>query len=98
MTLARPEAVLFDWDNTLVDTWVVIHQALKTTFESLGEEPWTLEETKVRVRQSAREAFPRLFGARAEEAKKTFYRAFEDSHLELLRELLMQNNLRLLKP
>lgn len=87
MSLIRPEAVLFDWDNTLVDTWVVIHKALETTFEALDQVPWTLEQTKSRVRQSAREAFPRLFGARAEEASEIFYRAFEDRHLELLREL-----------
>ena len=87
MNLVRPEAVLFDWDNTLVDTWVVIHHALEETFLAMGEEPWTLEETKARVRQSAREAFPRLFGPRAAEASEIFYRAFEGNHLELLREL-----------
>jgi phosphoglycolate phosphatase len=75
---------LFDWDNTLVDTWGAIHHALTATFEAMGETPWTLEETRQRVRRSAREAFPALFGERAEEATAVFYRAFESDHLENL--------------
>jgi len=82
--LPPPKALLFDWDNTLVDTWEVIHAALEATFTAMGQTPWTLAETRVRVRQSAREAFPRLFGARAAEASEIFYRAFEDRHLDRL--------------
>lgn len=84
--LPPPQALLFDWDNTLVDTWSTIHHALKVTFEALGERPWTLEETRANVRQSAREAFPALFGSRAEEATRLFYEAFERDHLDHLRE------------
>ncbi len=84
MTPVRPRALLFDWDNTLVDTWGAIHHALTATFEAMGETPWTLEETRQRVRRSAREAFPVLFGDRAEEAAAVFYRAFESDHLENL--------------
>ena len=29
--LPRPRAILFDWDNTLVDSWVTIHEALNIT-------------------------------------------------------------------
>ena len=82
--LPRPRAILFDWDNTLVDTWVVIHHAYKATFKAMGQEPWSLEETRERVRESARDAFPKLFGARAEEAMKVFYETYEAGHLELL--------------
>ena len=84
MTLIRPRALLFDWDNTLVNSWGAIHHALTVTFEAMGQQPWTLEETRQRVRRSAREAFPVLFGARAEEAAGIFYRAFENDHLETL--------------
>jgi phosphoglycolate phosphatase len=85
VTLARPRALLFDWDNTLVDTWGAIQHALNVTLEAMDREPWTLEETRARVRESAREAFPALFGARAEEAAKIFYGTFERDHLETLR-------------
>lgn len=84
MTLLRPRALLFDWDNTLVDTWGAIHDALTVTFEAMGREPWTLEQTRQRVRRSAREAFPALFGERAEEATGIFYQAFESDHLRNL--------------
>ena len=84
MSLTRPRALLFDWDNTLVDTWDAIHHALTVTFEAMGQEPWTLEQTRQRVRRSAREAFPVLFGARADEAAGIFYQAFESDHLRTL--------------
>jgi phosphoglycolate phosphatase len=50
----------------------------------MGEVPWTLDQTRQRVRRSAREAFPDLFGERAEEATGVFYRTFENDHLETL--------------
>ncbi len=82
--LARPKALIFDWDNTLVDTWTVIHHALVPTFEAMGHPPWSLEEVRQRVRGSARDTFPQLFGARAEEASRLFYEVFEAVHLERL--------------
>lgn len=85
MSAHRPAGLVFDWDNTLVDTWEAIHHALRETFEAMGERPWTLEETRARVRRSAREAFPELFGERAAEAAEIFYEAFARSHLDNLR-------------
>ncbi len=84
MTLPTPKALLFDWDNTLVDSWVVIHHALSMTFQAMGREPWTLAETRQRVRQSARDSFPELFGGRAEEATEIFYRTYQADHLDKL--------------
>ncbi len=86
MTAVPPRALLFDWDNTLVDTWPTIHHALAVTFREMGREPWTLEQTRARVRESARDSFPELFGERAAEAADTFYRTFEADHLERLKE------------
>jgi len=80
----EPKALLFDWDNTLVDSWPVIHDALVVTFEAMGHEPWTLEETKGRVRRSLRDAFPALFGARWEEARQLYLDTFTSIHLERL--------------
>jgi len=85
VTLPLPRALLFDWDNTLVDTWTVIHHAINRTFAEMGHPQWTLEETRARVRASARDSFPLLFGARAEEATELFYRIFEADHLAKLR-------------
>ncbi len=84
-TLPAPKAILFDWDNTLVDTWPVIHEANAQLFRHMGMEPWTLEETRAKVRKSLRETFPDLFGDRWEEARDYFYAVFNEIHLDALR-------------
>lgn len=82
--LRLPKAVLFDWDNTLVDTWPVIHEAMNTTLSAMGHRLWSLEETRKRVRLALREAFPPMFGDRWEEARDIFYARFREIHLERL--------------
>jgi len=82
--LPRPRAIIFDWDNTLVDSWTTIHASLVETFEAMGHEPWTLDQTRERVRYSMRDSFPKLFGDSWEEAGRCFYAAFERLHLETL--------------
>lgn len=80
----RPRAILLDWDNTLVDTWPVIHEAMNRTLDHMGHPVWSLDETRGRVRKALREAFPEMFGARWEEARDVFYRRFREIHLERL--------------
>jgi phosphoglycolate phosphatase len=46
--------------------------------------PWTLPETKQRVRHSLRDAFPCLFGTRWEEARRFYLDAFTAMHLQRL--------------
>lgn len=84
---ARPRALLFDWDNTLVDTWETIHDALVATFTAMGHQPWTMQETKLRVARSLRDAFPAIFGARWEQAQRLYLDTFIATHLERLRAL-----------
>ena len=78
----KPRAVIFDWDNTLVNSWPVIHDALNTTFATYKLEPWTLAETKQRVRKSMRDSFPALFGSEWEAAGLVFYERYAAIHLE----------------
>jgi len=85
MSLVRPRAILFDWDNTLVDNWLAIHAALNATFGAMNHPPWTLDETKERVRRSLRDSFPAMFGDRWTEAREIFYQTFEAEHLARLR-------------
>ncbi len=87
MSLPAPRALLFDWDNTLVDTWAVIHHALNVTLRAMDQATWTLEETRARVRASARDSFPKMFGSRAEEAMTVFYGTYEREHLSRLQAL-----------
>ncbi len=85
--LDRPRAILFDWDNTLVDSWATIHEALNAVMTAMDKPLWSLQETKERVRLSLRESFPIHFGNRWEEARRIYLDVFSAIHLERLRAL-----------
>jgi|APAra7269097559_1048567.scaffolds.fasta_scaffold09193_2 phosphoglycolate phosphatase len=82
--LAKPRALLFDWDNTLVDSWAVIHSAINHTLSAMGHVPWSRAETEIRARASLRDSFPTLFGDDWKRAEKLFYDHFSAIHLEQL--------------
>jgi phosphoglycolate phosphatase len=83
-TIRLPRAILFDWDNTLVDSWATIHEALNFLMHAMEKPQWTLAETRERVRLSLREAFPVIFGERWEEARDIYLGRFRAIHLERL--------------
>jgi phosphoglycolate phosphatase len=85
--LTRPRAILFDWDNTLVDSWTTIHEALNVVMAAMEKPLWSLQETKERVRLSLRESFPIHFGERWEDARRIYLDAFRAIHLERLNPL-----------
>ena len=82
-----PRAILFDWDNTLVESWGVIHEAMNLTLDAMGFGRWSREETETRVRASLRDSFPAMFGERWRDAEQIFYGAFSSIHLKHLRAL-----------
>jgi len=85
--IERPKAILFDWDNTLVNTWPTIIECYNDTFHALGLPRWTDQEVRDRAHGSLRDHFPKLFGERAGEAEKVFYETFHRIHLERLEPL-----------
>jgi phosphoglycolate phosphatase len=76
---------LFDWDNTLVDSWACLQAAINATLLAMGHTQWDLDEVKRRVAPSLRDAFPALFGDRWTAARDVFYRTFAAIHLDYLR-------------
>src|SRR4051794_20050008 len=84
MPIAPPLAILWDWDNTLVDGWLAIAAGLNAAFAAHGLPTWTLAEVKARVRRSLRETFPEMFGAAWEQARDTFYAEVRARHLAVL--------------
>ena len=82
--VARPRAILFDWDNTLVDSWSTIHEALNFLMTAMDKPLWTIEETRERVRLSLRDAFPAIFGESWEKARDIYLDRFRAIHLEKL--------------
>ena len=85
--IERPRAILFDWDNTLVNTWPTIIECYNDTFKALGQVPWTPQEVRDRAHGSLRDHFPKLFGERAGEAEAVFFETFHRIHLERLEPL-----------
>ena len=82
--LNRPRAVIFDWDNTLIDSWAAIHDAQNHVFAHFGMRPWSMDEIRRRVRGSMRDSYPALFGDRWREAGEIFYARFTEHHLDTL--------------
>ena len=87
MKLPAPKAIIFDWDNTLVNTWPIIHEAMNNTFRDLKKPLWTFEQTKARVRKSMRDAFPEVFGEGWESAATLYQNYYRAIHLEQLEAL-----------
>jgi len=80
-----PSAIIFDWDNTLADTWNIIHASLNITFEEMGHEPWSFEDVKSgrqNIHKSLRTSFPEIFGEEWEKARDIYYDAFKQKHLD----------------
>lgn len=81
----KPDAILFDWDNTLVNSWPIIIESLHQTFLTMGHEPWSEEEVRAGregIHHSLRDSFPRIFGDEWEKARDIYYQHFLNCHLE----------------
>lgn len=85
--LPTPTGIFFDWDNTLVDTWPVIHAALNELMRAMDKEEWSLEKVQMNVKRSMRESFPEMFGDRVEEASQLYQSAYRRIHLDNLQSL-----------
>lgn len=80
-------AILFDWDNTLVDTWPLIHHALNVTLREMGHAEWSLEQVRRDVKKSMRDSFPEMFGDRWAEAGRIYQNAYRAIHTTSIRPL-----------
>jgi len=76
----RPQAIIYDWDNTLVDSWPPIQDALNATLVAFDLAPWSIDEVRGRVRKSLRESFPDLFGNQWRNAADIFYERYGEIH------------------
>ncbi len=80
----RPAAILWDWDNTLVDGWAAIEAGLNAAFRAFGLPEWDRAQVLGNVRKSLRDSFPPLFGAAWETARDIFYAEVRARHLEVV--------------
>jgi phosphoglycolate phosphatase len=82
-----PRALVFDWDNTLVDGWPAVLAGLNAAFAAFGLPPWDQARMLREVRRSLRESFPAIFGAEWERARDIFTAEVRAVHLSVLRPL-----------
>ncbi len=85
LNLSKPKAIIFDWDNTLVDTWPLIQIAIDTTMEAMGKEKWGLEKVRNNVHKAMRDSFPEIFGDKWQEAGEIYKNTYRSIHLDKLR-------------
>lgn len=76
----KPKAILFDWDDTLVDTWHIVRNAINTTLVAMGHQAWSEEESRQRIGPPARVLFAQLFGEdKWQEADRIYLSAYEQN-------------------
>jgi phosphoglycolate phosphatase len=79
-----PKAILFDWDNTLVDTWRVAYHALNVALTASGKKAMTTQQFWAEPHLSMKDAARDLFGDFFEEGEKLFYEEVDKIHLQEL--------------
>ena len=78
--LSKPDAIIFDWDDTLVSSWQVVKAAVNKTLLAFGREAWSEEEARNRIGPPAKVLFTELFGAdNWQQADEIYLKAYQDS-------------------
>jgi len=80
-----PKAVIFDWDNTLVDVWDVITDSINEVRASFGQSLWSIDEAKAQCVLAMRESFPLWYGEAWKKARDIFYSRYHQTHLSHLK-------------
>lgn len=83
--LTLPKAILFDWDNTLVDTMPLIISSINHALVHFNMDPWTPEDVKKKTQLSARDSLPLMFGERWKEALGIYRDFYHQNHINQLK-------------
>lgn len=82
----KPKLIMLDWDNTLANSWKIIHKCLNQAFVTFGHEPWSEEDVisgRDNIHHSLRQSFPKIFGEdKWEAAADVYYKHFRACHLD----------------
>ncbi|MDD9899651.1 MAG: HAD hydrolase-like protein [Alphaproteobacteria bacterium] len=77
MNITLPKAVLFDWDDTVVQTGDAVLHAVNQTLQHFGRPAWTEEEAREHLGPPARVLFTNLFGEdKWQEADKVYITSY----------------------
>lgn len=73
----QKHVILWDWDNTLVDTFEAILSAQNDMRAAFGLAPWSIQEAKIAMNKSGRNLIADLVGEKhAQQAKKIYLEAY----------------------
>src|SRR3989338_1651364 len=81
----KPKAIIFDWDNTLVDTWPLIHAAINATMIAMKKEEWSLKKVQDNIHKAMRDSFPEIFGDNWQEAGEIYVNTYRSINLDRLK-------------
>lgn len=82
-----PQVILFDWDETLVESWDGVFKSLNIARKAIGLPEMSVDEYWSLPRKSLRDTKKNLFGERFEEGERLFYEAVYKLHLLDLKSL-----------
>lgn len=77
MLESKPKAIVFDWDNTIINSWPKTLEAMNLTLEKFGRKRIDLEEAKLTAHRSLKDSFPDTFGDEWIDARDYFYQVFQ---------------------
>jgi phosphoglycolate phosphatase len=79
-----PKAILFDWDNTLVDSWRTTYHVFNKILDYYGRPLLTERQFFKRPQISVKDSFPHTFGDNWREVQRIYYKLYEEVHLKFL--------------
>ena len=82
--LYYPKAVIFDWDNTLVESHPTITTAINLLYRDFDMPTVSVEHVRTSPQRALKDSFPEMFGERWEEARDIYHKYYREIHLEQL--------------
>ncbi len=74
---AKPSAILFDFDDTLIDARPTINKALDSTFTEFGISKEVITANNININRSLRDYFQQLFADKLPEARAAYYKHYK---------------------
>lgn len=81
--VSSPKIIIFDWDNTLVDSWSLMYQVINRTLLQYGKEEWSLDDVKNRIHRSMRDTMSLYFPDNWQEVGQFFRQCYSQFTKEI---------------
>jgi phosphoglycolate phosphatase len=85
--MKKIKGIIFDWDNTLVESWPLLLTAMNHTLSNMQMHPVTIEILQQKSILSSKDIFIEFFGDDWQKAREIFHTFVRSKHLEILKPL-----------